>query len=81
MTLMRPFIRSTERGAETVVHLCSSPDVAKTSGAYFEDCAPQPLKPFAENAEDAQHLWEVSLALTGISEAEDAAGPASGGSP
>ena len=44
MLLMRPFGRSVERGAETVVYLCASPEVEGVSGEYFEDCAPSELR-------------------------------------
>ena len=33
--LARPFFRSAEQGADTLVYLASSPDVAKATGEYF----------------------------------------------
>jgi NAD(P)-dependent dehydrogenase (short-subunit alcohol dehydrogenase family) len=35
MTLLRPFARSTEKGAETAVYLCASPEVEDVTGEYF----------------------------------------------
>ncbi|MEE2665351.1 MAG: SDR family oxidoreductase [Myxococcota bacterium] len=63
MLLMRPFSRSVEQGAETVVYLCASPEVAGVSGQYFEDCAPAALQAHATNREDAGRLWELSEQL------------------
>jgi len=60
MLLMRPFGRSVERGAETVVYLCGSPEVAGITGQYFQDCAPAPLQAHATHLEDARLLWEYS---------------------
>jgi hypothetical protein len=37
MTILRPVSRSPEKGAETLVWLATSPDVANVSGAYFFD--------------------------------------------
>jgi NAD(P)-dependent dehydrogenase (short-subunit alcohol dehydrogenase family) len=64
MLLMRPFGRSVERGAETVVYLCSSPEVEGVSGQYFENCAPSELRRHATEAEDAVRLWKLSEELT-----------------
>jgi NAD(P)-dependent dehydrogenase (short-subunit alcohol dehydrogenase family) len=67
MTLVRPFARSPEKGAETAVYLCASPEVAGVSGEYFYDCRPHAPRPFALDDDDARRLWEVSERLTGPS--------------
>ena len=36
--LAKPFMRSSEKGAETSVYLCSSPEVSDESGQYFYNC-------------------------------------------
>jgi len=64
MLLARPFARTPEKGAETAVHLCVSPDVEGTTGAYFFDRAPKHPKRFAQNDDDAAALWELSLSAT-----------------
>ena len=59
MFLVKPFSRSPEKGAETLVWLADSAD-AGPSGAYFTDL--KPIKPSAagQDAEAARRLWEVS---------------------
>ncbi len=66
MTLLRPFARSPEKGAETAVYLCSSPEVEGVSGEYFIDCKARAPRSFACNDEDARRLWEVSERMTGL---------------
>jgi NAD(P)-dependent dehydrogenase (short-subunit alcohol dehydrogenase family) len=66
MSLVRPFARSPEKGAETAVYLCASPDVEGVTGQYFQDLRPKWPKRFAQNDEDARRLWEVSERLTGL---------------
>ncbi len=39
--LLRPFMRSPKRGADTAVYLASSPDVEGVTGRYFVDRAPK----------------------------------------
>ena len=63
-----PFSRSPERGAETAVYLCAAPEVAGVTGLCFYDGKPMALKPAATNDEDARRLWELSAAMTGLSD-------------
>ena len=58
--------RSVEKGAETIVYLASSPDVAKVSGEYFFDLKPHRPTAAAQNDEDARRLWQESVRLTGV---------------
>lgn len=67
MTLLRPFTRSVEKGAETAVYLCTAPEVETVSGEYFYDCKPLQPREFARNDEDARRLWEVSERMCGLS--------------
>ncbi len=57
---------SPEKGAETIVYLATSPDVAKTSGKYFFRC--HPIEPDGPALEDksAERLWQASVKLTNI---------------
>lgn len=66
MKLGSPFSRSPEKGAETGVYLCTSPEVAKTSGGYFFDM--KKIEPSAAvfSPGDAQRLWDISLSLAGL---------------
>jgi NAD(P)-dependent dehydrogenase (short-subunit alcohol dehydrogenase family) len=60
MSLVRPFSRSPEKGAETLVWLVDSPDVSGESGGYFVDKQrATPSRP-AMDASVARRLWEVS---------------------
>jgi NAD(P)-dependent dehydrogenase (short-subunit alcohol dehydrogenase family) len=58
--------RSPEKGAETILYLASSPEVAGQEGRYFVDNKPAPTSLRAQDSETARRLWEVSEALTGL---------------
>jgi NAD(P)-dependent dehydrogenase (short-subunit alcohol dehydrogenase family) len=60
MTVLAPVSRSSEKGAETLVWLATSPQVAQTSGAYFVDERPATPSPAGQDREAAQRLWDVS---------------------
>jgi NAD(P)-dependent dehydrogenase (short-subunit alcohol dehydrogenase family) len=60
MTILRPASRSPEKGAETLVWLATSPDVANVSGVYFFDQEQRPPSPAAQDTETAGRLWEIS---------------------
>jgi hypothetical protein len=73
MTILRPVARSPEKGAETLVWLATSPDVANVSGVYFFDQEQRPTSPAAHDTETAGRLWEISerqCAVSGRSAAE-----------
>jgi retinol dehydrogenase 12 len=57
---------SPEQGAETIVYLAASPDVAGSSGEYFYKC--RPATPTAAARDDAagQRLWMLSQKIAGI---------------
>ena len=60
MTVLAPVSRSSEKGAETLVWLATSPQVAQTSGAYFVDERPAMPSPAGQDREAAQRLWDIS---------------------
>jgi NAD(P)-dependent dehydrogenase (short-subunit alcohol dehydrogenase family) len=60
MTVARPFSRSPEKGAETLVWLVDSPDVADENGGYFVDRQRVNPTPAAQDMASARRLWEVS---------------------
>jgi hypothetical protein len=59
-------MRSPEKGAETLVYLSTSPDVATTTGKYFADCQPKPVSAQGVNENDARQLWRVSEEMTDL---------------
>jgi NAD(P)-dependent dehydrogenase (short-subunit alcohol dehydrogenase family) len=60
------FAITPEKGAETIVYLASSPDVAAITGEYFYKC--RPATPTAGGRDDAaaSRLWNESAKLAGI---------------
>src|SRR5260370_6636147 len=60
MTILRPMSRSPKKGAETLVWLATSPDVANVSGAYFFDQEQRLPSPEAQDTETARRMWEIS---------------------
>lgn len=63
LPLARPFFSSPEQGADTLVYLASSPDVANASGAYFVKRQVAEPSPAARDDSAAKRLWEASEAL------------------
>ncbi len=64
--LMRPFMKSPERGAETSIYLASSPDVEGVSGVYFSGRKPAKVNPIADDASTAARLWKANSDLVGL---------------
>jgi NAD(P)-dependent dehydrogenase (short-subunit alcohol dehydrogenase family) len=63
---MKLFAISPEKGAETIIYLASSDEVAKTSGLYFYKCkAVEPSK-LAKDDAAAERLWQETAKLAGI---------------
>jgi NAD(P)-dependent dehydrogenase (short-subunit alcohol dehydrogenase family) len=60
MTILGPVSRRPQKGADTLVWLATSPDVANMSGAYFFDRQQRPPSPEAQDMEIARRLWEIS---------------------
>jgi NAD(P)-dependent dehydrogenase (short-subunit alcohol dehydrogenase family) len=60
------FALSPEQGAQTMLYLASSPEVAKVSATYFYKCKPAKLMRQARNDANAQRLWDVSAQLSGV---------------
>jgi len=72
ITIARPFMLSPERGADTIVYLASSPDVAGQTGGYY--VKRQRREPSAAARDDtaARELWELSEKMTGLASARPA---------
>jgi NAD(P)-dependent dehydrogenase (short-subunit alcohol dehydrogenase family) len=57
---------SPEKGAQTIIHLASSPDVATISGEYFYKCKVAEPTLAAQDDAVAKRLWEESAKIAGI---------------
>ena len=60
MAIARPFGRSSEKGAETLVWLVDSPEVAGESGGYYLDRRRILPSAAGQDAEAARRLWALS---------------------
>src|SRR5215470_4787344 len=70
VSLARPFFASPRRGADTIVYLAGSPDVAEQTGGYY--VKRQRREPSAAARDDAaaRRLWEISEKMTGLASAQ-----------
>jgi NAD(P)-dependent dehydrogenase (short-subunit alcohol dehydrogenase family) len=60
MMVVKPFSRSPEKGAETLVWLVDSEEAGSENGGYFVDCKrAQPDAP-ARDMDSARRLWELT---------------------
>lgn len=66
LILARPFFLSPERGADTVVYLASSPDVAGETGGYYVKRQRREPSAAARDDATARKLWEISEKMTGL---------------
>ena len=62
----KPFMRSPEQGADTLIWLASSPDVEGVSGTYFSDRKEIEAKKIVHDPATRRRLWEISEDLTGL---------------
>jgi retinol dehydrogenase 14 len=65
--LIRPFLKSTEQGAATSIHLASSRGVEGLTGQYFVNSKPRNSSKLSYDAAAAAHLWQVSADMVGLS--------------
>ena len=72
LPVVRPFMKTPERGAETSIYLASSPEVEGVSGRYFANSKPKTSSRASYDTAAARRLWEVSTALVGLAPAERA---------
>ncbi len=62
----KPFMRTPEQGADTVIWLAASPDMEGVSGRYYMDRKPIEPKKIANDPAARRRLWEESERLTGL---------------
>jgi len=58
--------RSAEQGADTVILLATSPEVAGVSGKYFENRKAIASSAITYDADACRRLWEISAELVGL---------------
>jgi retinol dehydrogenase 12 len=66
IAIARPFFLSPERGADTLVYLASSPEVAGKTGGYYVKRQQREPSAAARDDATARKLWEISEQLTGL---------------
>ncbi len=64
MKMAKPFARTPEQGAETLIWLATSPDVATHSGLYYTRNHQADPSPAAQDPTTATRLWETCTAQT-----------------
>jgi len=62
------FALSPKKGAETLVYLASSPEVAALTGKYFYRCRPVTPSREAQDELGAQRLWQETAKIAGLLE-------------
>ena len=62
----KPFMRTPEQGADTLIWLSSSSDVEGVSGKYFSDRKEIEAQKGARDPAVRRRLWEISEELTGL---------------
>lgn len=68
--IARPWQLTPAQGAQTLIFLASSPEVAGLSGKYFDGQQERPSSKESYNQRLAQRLWRVSAELTGLAAKE-----------
>ncbi len=64
--IAKTFAISPQKGADTLVYVASSPEVANVSGGYFYKCRPTTPSKEAQDDAAAQRLWVETARLAGI---------------
>jgi retinol dehydrogenase 14 len=66
VAVMRPFMRSPDKGAETPVYLASSDEVAGVTGRYFANRNAKASSNASYDVAAAARLWQVSADYVGL---------------
>ena len=66
VAVMRPFMRSPDKGAETPVYLASSDEVAGVTGRYFTNRRARESSKASYDIAAAARLWQVSAGFVGL---------------
>ena len=63
-TVARPFLLTSEQGAQTSIYLASSPEVEGVTGKYFAKSRQTQSSDLSHDTDLAQRLWQVSEEFT-----------------
>ena len=66
LPVIRPFMKSPQRGAATSVYLASSAEVEGVTGRYFANRRPKSSSKASQDDAAAKMLWDVSAELVGL---------------
>jgi NAD(P)-dependent dehydrogenase (short-subunit alcohol dehydrogenase family) len=66
LRLASPFLLSPEKGADTLIYLASSPEVANVTGKYFFKRKQVESSAESTDEEKSKRLWEISERLCGL---------------
>jgi NAD(P)-dependent dehydrogenase (short-subunit alcohol dehydrogenase family) len=66
LPVVRPFMKSPERGADTPIYLASAAEVAGVSGRYFANRKPKQSNKASYDIAVQARLWRVSAELVGL---------------
>jgi NAD(P)-dependent dehydrogenase (short-subunit alcohol dehydrogenase family) len=65
LPLIRPLLKSPEKGAATSIYLASAPAVEGVTGRYFVNSKPRSSTRFSYDQAAAARLWQISMDLVG----------------
>lgn len=71
--VFRRFAISPEEGAQTIIYLATSPEVAGVTGKYFAQQQERPSSPASYDQTAQRRLWDMSERLTGLKPDKDTA--------
>ncbi len=66
MSILKPFILSIPKGADTPIWLSASPEMEGKSGGYYQKRQPIQSMPQSYDLDAQRRLWEASEVLTGL---------------
>jgi NAD(P)-dependent dehydrogenase (short-subunit alcohol dehydrogenase family) len=58
--ILKLFLLSPERGAECTLHVATSPNLAETTGEYFEKSRAKTASPDARDEQQQERLWKIT---------------------
>ena len=64
--LIRPFMKDPQQGANTSIHVASSPDLHRVTGRYFVDSKPKRTSRLSYDSAASARLWHLSADLVSL---------------